>query len=108
MGFLYKTAFWLGLVYYAMPWGRMPELETRPAAAALCGPAGLAVGQKLAALAPDYRAIAALGCAAVAATPARPPAPSAQTLNDSDRTPPWRDPARPPPPPLPPMRPRTT
>jgi len=107
MGFLYKTAFWLGLVYYAMPWGRLPQIEARPAAAALCGPAGAAVGQKLAAMAPDYREIAALGCAVLTAAPAGAPAPSAQTLLDSDKTPPWRSPS-PPAPPLPPARPRTT
>lgn len=105
MGFFYKTAFWLGLVYYAMPLGRPPDMEARPTAV-LCRSARAAVEETLPALSPEFRAAAAMGCAALAARPG-PAGSSAQTLNDSDKTPPWRDPARPVPP-LPPSRPRTT
>ena len=107
MGFLYKTAFWLGLVYYAMPLGQPADWKPQPAAAALCDSAGAAVQRKLAALAPDYRDMAALSCSVLSAPPVRAPAPSAQTLTDNDKAPPWRDPVRPGPP-LPPVRPRAS
>jgi hypothetical protein len=115
MGFVFKSTFWLGVVYYAMPWGELPEFPTSPGAAAwLCSSASASLPDRLGPLPIAYRDAATAGCAAVAASGAADPIVSAadrpersgsaprrastQSLSDADRRIPWFGP-RPAPPP---------
>jgi len=107
MGFIIKSAFWLGIVYSAMPLGQDPAMDpASDAGAFLCGPASAAVAAGLPEQeAGSFRLGVAAGCAAVmrarlegappvkykpnpeaAAAPAKV---SAETLTDLDREPPW-------------------
>jgi len=108
MGYILKTTFWLGLVYYAMPLGGAVAPAVLPAASVadrslLCDLASNAATSRLGVA--DYRESAAKGCstlvavgaAAAAGLDAQPPPPrrdSANTLTPADRKPPWRGPKR--------------
>lgn len=124
MGFVLRSVFWLGLVYYAMPLGDLPPGEAsaqtglasrsdlRPTAL-LCGSANGAIADRLGSLEPAYRSATAIGCAAAMASgvtaPTRPAGSlgaslrqaSLQSLTDRDKQPPWIGPATPPLPPSP-------
>jgi hypothetical protein len=100
MGFLIKSAFWLGIVYSAMPLGAASVRDAASGVAReVCGPAGAAlINRAEPAGGGDYRLAAASGCAALAASETAPPPelhaaagprPSAQTLTEDDRRPPW-------------------
>ncbi len=98
MGFLIKSAFWLGIVYSAMPLGAISVQEAASSLAReACGPAGAALIDRAAPADGAYRLAAASGSAALAAPAiaARPapavagPRPSTQTLTEDDRRPPW-------------------
>jgi len=105
MGYILKTTFWLGLVFSAMPLGETGTALLSPAEqASACATANAAISTRIGSGADPYRALAALGCASLAvpaATAASAPPLARQTLNASDRKPPWLGP------PLPPARPRT-
>ena len=128
MGFVLRSAFWLGLVYYAMPLGHPPlgdpmrqsDFSSRAGSkpeALLCNSANGAVAGHLGPLGPAYRNATAIGCAATIASnltaPANPAldatapngAPSrqasAQSLSDRDKLPPWIAPRSAPRAPLP-------
>ena len=105
MGFIIKSAFWLGVVYSAMPLGQlsMPDPASE-AGVFLCSPAGAAWAERFAPKEISY-GLGAAGCAAVAAargevapSPNLRPSPdpntalargSAQSLTVADRQPPW-------------------
>ena len=106
MGFVFKSAFWLGLVYYAMPLGGAPTLNAAPSAAALfCSSASAPRSEHLKPIQANYHMAAAAGCAAaLAAMTANalapkspppvdsvvvPPRPSAHSLVGADRQTPW-------------------
>jgi hypothetical protein len=105
MGFVIKSAFWLGIVYSAMPFGEIPPFDPASEVGALvCGPAGSALAERLA---PNEvsSGLRSAGCAAAAvaraagassagagANPDSRTAPargSVQSLNEADREPPW-------------------
>jgi len=104
MGFLLRSAFWLGIVYSAMPLDVASLAPTANATApvavsALCPPAGGAppscLGVPLsacnvaaAALCPRLREVAAEQTPA----PDKRRRPSADTLTPGDRAPPWKGP----------------
>ena len=105
MGLVLKSAFWLGVVYFAMPLGQLPTLgEASDLGASACSSVSAALADRLAQERP-YRLGATEGCAVLATlrgeaspsnrpTPASdprntPPQVSVQTLTDADRQPPW-------------------
>jgi hypothetical protein len=105
MGFLIKSAFWLGIVYSAMPLGAASVRDAASGVAReVCGPAGAAlINRAEPAGGGDYRLAAASGCAALAASETAPPPelhaaagprPSAQTLTEDDRRAAGEEPAR--------------
>jgi hypothetical protein len=100
MGFLLRTAFWLGLAFNAMPWGEARLTDAAPAARAALG-AGLTTQSR------DEGGTAAIARAILsAALESRPASPAAtrpelspktarasvDTLTAADRLPPWRGP----------------
>ena len=105
MGFVLKTTFWLGLVFSAMPLGETGTAPLSPAEqASACATASAAISTRLGSSADPYRALAALGCASLAApaaTSSPSPPVSRQSLSANDRKPPWLGP------PLPPARPKS-
>ncbi len=104
MGFVFKTTFWLGLVYWAMPFdggSRKPAMFSPAEEAAFCIRARDAVVARVGPAAEAYRSLATLGCAAVVvpaavavAAPASPSSPVGPVEADNRRVP------------LPPPRPR--
>lgn len=120
MGYVLRSAFWLGLVYYAMPLGQLPQVDLSSRAnlrpeALLCSSANVAIADRLGPLEPAYRDAAAVGCVAALASGTAAPvqaksapqdsAPirqaSAQSLTDRDRQPVWIGRQSPPLPPAP-------
>ena len=106
MGFILKTTFWLGLVYYAMPLGTLPVPALQTASAtdtAICSVASAALLANIGA--PDsYRDVATKGCTVMAAAGEAIRAPdaaptrgktSANTLTAADRKLAWQGPHRP-------------
>jgi hypothetical protein len=106
MGFIYKSVFWLGLVYSAMPLGQVPGPRTsHDASVSLCDSAGARLPDRLKSLEAPYRAAAAAECAALLSAransmltnqgegnfgpPGAPPPASAHSLTDADRRSPW-------------------
>jgi len=106
MGFVFKSVFWLGLVYYAMPLGESPTLDAAPVAAALlCSSADAPLPEHLKSMQTAYRAAATTGCAAALGAmatnpvafksaaavnpPVIAPRPSAHSLVSADRQTPW-------------------
>ena len=59
MGFIFKSVFWLGLVYSAMPLGELPSTDAR---AILCS--SPALPDRLKSMDAAYRAAITTGCAA--------------------------------------------
>jgi hypothetical protein len=112
MGYVLKTAFWLGLTLRAMPLGDPPNFAalTPEIRAQACETASRALAARLDA-SEAYRAVAAASCESIAASVTPPPSNPAptlrgpisesETLTASDRRLPWSAP------PLPPVRPRT-
>lgn len=106
MGFIVKSAFWLGIVFSAMPLGQVLISDASSGVPPfLCSPAGDALVERFASKDVSY-AIGAAGCAALAAagvdgasSPGDRAAPdaktapsrgsSAQSLTYSDLRPPW-------------------
>jgi hypothetical protein len=105
MGFIIKSAFWLGVVYSAMPLGQLSISDPATEAGAfLCSPAGTAWAERFAPKEVSS-GLGAAGCAAIAAarvggasSPDPRPSPdsrtalahgSAQSLTAADRQPPW-------------------
>jgi hypothetical protein len=105
MGFIIKSAFWLGVVYSAMPLGQVSISDPASEAGAfLCSPAGAAWTERFAPKEVSS-GLGAAGCAAIAAarvegasSPGLRPNPdsntalthgSAQSLTAADRQPPW-------------------
>jgi hypothetical protein len=105
MGFIIKSAFWLGVVFSAMPLGQLSISDPASEAGVfLCSPAGAAWAERFAPKEVSY-GLGAAGCAAVAAarvesasSPSLRPSPdssaapahgSAQSLSAADRQPPW-------------------
>jgi hypothetical protein len=95
MGFMLRTAFWLGLAFHAMPWGEARWSDAIPDARA-------ALGAALATQGPDAAASAVIAGAVLratfdpqSATPAARPQTtraSVDTLSPADRLAPWRGP----------------
>ena len=112
MGFIVKSAFWLGIVLSAMPLGQLSLSDpTSGVGAFVCSPAGAAWAERFASKEVSYE-LGAAGCVALAAarvvgasspgdraTSEAKTAPSrgssAQSLTDADRQPPWIGPAPP-------------
>jgi len=105
MGFIIKSAFWLGAVFYAMPLGQISISDPASEAGAfLCSPAGAAWTERFAPKEVSS-GLGAAGCAAIAAarvegasSPSLQPTPdsrtalahgSVQSLTAADREPPW-------------------
>jgi hypothetical protein len=96
MGFLIKSAFWLGIVYSAMPLGELPPFGAASEVGAfVCSPAASALAEPLAPNEVSWR-LRSAGCAAVAAAQAEgassapdPARGSVQSLTEADREPPW-------------------
>jgi hypothetical protein len=105
MGFIFKSAFWLGVVFSAMPLGQVSISDPATEAGAfLCSPAGAAWAERFAPK-PVSDGLGAAGCAAIAvarvegaSSPDLRPNPdsrtaqahgSAQSLTAVDRQPPW-------------------
>jgi hypothetical protein len=105
MGFIIKSAFWLGVVFSAMPLGQVSISDPATEAGVfLCSPAGAAWAERFAPKQVSY-GLGAAGCAAIAAarvegasSPDRGLSPdsrtaqahgSAQSLTAADRQPPW-------------------
>ena len=99
MGFLLRSAFWLGLVFNAMPWGETRLSDAVPAARELA--AGVAAqGRETQAASEVARAVVSMALGsrrAGAGEAATRPAPSTRTkrasvdtLSAGDRLPPWR------------------
>jgi hypothetical protein len=107
MGFMLKSAFWLGLVFSWMPLGepsKVSEILSPEQQAAACSAASGAILAKVGNSADAYRGLAAMGCTALARTAptvTSTSAPIARALTENDRKPPWLAP------PLPPVRPRS-
>jgi hypothetical protein len=105
MGFILKSTFWLGLVFSAMPLGETGRALLSPAEqASACATASAAISTRVGSSADPYRALAALGCASLAASAPAPLAAAAspsslvsrQSLSADDRKPPWLGPPMPP------------
>ena len=105
MGFIIKSAFWLGAVFYAMPLGQVSISDPASEAGAfLCSQAGAAWVERFAPKEVSH-GLGAAGCAAIAAaqvvgasspdlrpsldTRAAAAHDSAQSLTAVDREPPW-------------------
>lgn len=106
MGFIVKSAFWLGIVFSVMPLGQLSISDPASGVGAfVCSPAGAAWAERFASKEVSYE-LGAAGCLALAAprvdgasTPGdratsdakTPPSgrSSAQSLTDADRQPPW-------------------
>jgi hypothetical protein len=90
MRFLLRSAFWLGLVFHAMPWGDARFSDALPAA----GPALASLAATTGDGAAGMLARAALrGAFDIDAPAARPQPASLDTLIPADRRPPWRGPS---------------
>jgi hypothetical protein len=106
MGFIVKSAFWLGIVFSVMPLGQLSISDPASGVGAfVCSPAGAAWAERFASKEVSYE-LGAAGCVTLAAarvdgasspgagaiSDAR-TAPSgrlsAQSLTDADRQPPW-------------------
>jgi hypothetical protein len=100
MRFLLKSAFWLGLVFHAMPWGdaRLSDVVPEGSASAIVGLASQgAAGQAASTIAQAVlRSTLEPSEPAQSASAARPESPaktrraSVDTLSPADRLPPWR------------------
>jgi hypothetical protein len=106
MGFIVKSAFWLGIVFSVMPLGQLSISEPASGVGAFaCNPAGAAWAERFASKDVSYE-LGAVGCLALAAARVdvgsmpgaratsdakTPPSgrSSAQSLTDADRQPPW-------------------
>ena len=103
MGFVFKSIFWLGIVYSAMPLGQLPSIEATSEVGELaCGPAASTIVTHLS---PQEVDSFRIGCAALtqarpqgsqlvergptAEEKSRPQTGSVQTLTDVDRLLPW-------------------
>jgi hypothetical protein len=64
MGFVVKSAFWLGIVYWSMPFDQVPSWEA--SAGAVCPAAYATLSRQLEAVPESYRALVAAGCVALA------------------------------------------
>lgn len=100
MGFLLRSAFWLGLVFNAMPWGEARWTDAAPEARAALGAALTTQSRDEGGTAAIARAVLSAALESRPASPAaaRPgPSPetrraSVDTLSAADRLPPWRGP----------------
>jgi hypothetical protein len=100
MRFLLKSAFWLGLVFHAMPWGdaRLTDVIPEGSASAIVGLASQGVGGEAASTIVqavlrstlDPRDPAQNAAAARPEAPAKTRRASVDTLSATDRLPPWR------------------
>ncbi len=97
MGFLLRSAFWLGLVFHAMPWGETRSSDAVPAARELAGAATQARDEAAAAIARALLGTALEPRPAGAGEAATRPVPSTKTrrasldtLSAGDRVAPWR------------------
>jgi hypothetical protein len=106
MGFIVKSAFWLGIVFSMMPFGQLSISDPASGVgASLCGPAGSAWRERFASNEVSY-AVGAAGCVAFAAArvdgasspgdraisdakSAPSGTSSVESLTDADRQPPW-------------------
>jgi hypothetical protein len=100
MGFLLRTAFWLGLAFNAMPWGEARLTDAVPNARDALGAAVATQSRDEGGTAAIARAVLSAALESRPASPAaaRPgPSPetrraSVDTLSAADRLPPWRGP----------------
>ena len=100
MRFLLRSAFWLGLVFHAMPLGqaRLSDVVPNPrdavglATSDRDGEAASAIAGAVVRAVFEPRPAAADKTAARAAPAAKPARPSVDTLSAADRLPPWRGP----------------